>query len=278
MVPDTRRADLHLHTSYSDGMLSPAALVEGVVAAGLAVMAVTDHDSMEGVPAAVAAAAGRVEVIPGIELTVAFREVELHVLGYFLEAVAVRDRLVQLRQLREQRIQQMVDRLKTYGVAVTMAEVLQISGEGAVGRPHLARVLQQKGYVKTPEEAFDRFLGDQAPCFVKGATMTPADAALFIRDAGGVSSLAHPARFVPDAWLPELIAAGIQGIEAYHPDHGAGTADAYRQYAEEHQLVVTGGSDFHGSWKTNGPAIGCVTVPVAEVERLRRAARVTPGA
>lgn len=277
MTLAARRADLHLHTTFSDGTDAPAALVERAVQAGLAAIAVTDHDCVDGVAPAQAAAAGRVEVIPGIEMTVAFRGVELHILGFFLEAAspAVLARLQELRRLRETRLAQMIGRLKTYQVEVTLDEVLRLSEHGTAGRPHLARALVQRGYVKTPEEAFDRFLGDHAPCFVKGATMTPGSAVEFIRTAGGVSALAHPARFVPEAWLPELTAAGVQGIEAYHPDHGAQTAERYRQYAETHGLLVTGGSDAHGSWKTRGPAVGSVTVPYEYVERLRKAAHET---
>lgn len=270
-----RRADLHLHTTFSDGTDAPALLVEHAVQAGLAAMAVTDHDCVDGVIPAQTAAAGRLEVIAGIELTVGFRGVELHILGFFLDPTSreVTTRLQELHRLRETRLQQMIDRLKTYQVEVTLDEVLRLSEHGAAGRPHLARVLVQRGYVKTPEEAFTRFIGDQAPCFVKGATLTPASAAAFVRAAGGVSALAHPARFVPDEWLPELLAAGVQGIEAYHPDHGVATAERYREYAEAHHLLVTGGSDAHGTWKTKGPAVGSVTVPYACVEQLRNAAK-----
>jgi len=274
VLPTDRRADLHLHTTFSDGTFSPAELVREALQAQLAAVAVTDHDCVDGVPGAVAAAAGHLEVIPGIELTVAFRGVELHVLGYCLdvEAPAVRERLAAMRRQREVRLQQMIDRLKPYGITVSLEEVLRLSEHGAAGRPHLARVLAQRGYVKTAEEAFARFIGDTAPCFVKGATLTPASAVEFIRSAGGVSALAHPARFVPDAWLPELLAAGLQGIEAYHPDHSRQVADRYRQYAEDHHLLVTGGSDAHGAWKANGPTVGSVTVPYAYVEQLKQAA------
>lgn len=269
------RADLHSHTTFSDGTASPAEMVEQAVAAELAAIAVTDHDCVDGVAPAVAAAAGRIEVIAGVEMTVAFRRVELHVLGLFVDpgSPAIQERLAAFRDARKVRLAQMIERLKAYDVSLTLEEVLRLSPHGAAGRPHLAQALVQRGVVKTPEEAFERFLGDHAPCFVKGATMTPAMAAALIRDAGGVSALAHPARFVPHEWLPELIAAGIQGIEAYHPDHSHATAERYREYAEQHGLLVTGGSDAHGAWKTNGPVIGSVTIPYADVERLNAAAK-----
>lgn len=269
------RADLHAHTTFSDGTMAPAELVEQAVAAGLAAIAVTDHDCVDGVAPAVAAAAGRVEVVPGVELTVAFRGVELHLLGLCIDPAspAIQQRLAAFRAARETRLAQMIDRLKTYDIALTLEEVLALSEHGAAGRPHLAQALVRRGVVKTPEEAFERFIGDHAPCFVKGATMTPAMAAALIRDAGGVSSLAHPARFVPDDWLPELIAAGVQGIEAYHPDHTPTRAERYREYAEAHGVLVTGGSDAHGTWKTRGPVVGCVTIPVADLDRLKAAAK-----
>ena len=273
------RADLHSHTTFSDGTSSPAELVEQAVAAKLAAIAVTDHDCVDGVAPAVAAAGGRVEVIAGVELTVAFRHVELHVLGLFVDpgSPAIQERLAAFRAARKTRLAQMIERLAAYDVSVTLEEVLALSEHGAAGRPHLAQTLVRRGYVKTPEEAFARFLGDDAPCFVRGATMTPAMAAALIRDAGGVSALAHPARFVPDAWLPELIADGIQGIEANHPDHSHATAERYRQYAQKHHLLVTGGSDAHGAWKTKGPVIGAVTIPYADVERLKAAAAQARG-
>lgn len=268
---DSRRADLHLHTTFSDGTASPGELVRLATQANLAAIAVTDHDCVDGIPEALAAAAGHLEVLSGIELTVAFRGVELHILGYLLDphSNVVQESLVQLRATREERLQQMIQRLKPYGVAVTLEEVLQVSHHGTVGRPHLARALVARGYVKTPEEAFERFIGDSAPCFVKGAVFTPATAVEFIRGAGGVAVLAHPARFVPDVWWPELLEAGLQGIEAYHPDHSRQMAEHYRTLAQEHQLLVTGGSDFHGAWKTNGPTVGSVTVPYECVEQLK---------
>jgi len=266
---------LHLHTTFSDGTSSPADLVRQAQEAGLAAIAVTDHDCIGGIPEAVAAAGNALEVIPGVELTVAHREVELHVLGLCMDPAAAHlpERFARMRAARELRIQQMILRLEAHGVSVSWEEVLQVSGLGVPGRPHLARVLVQRGYVATPEEAFDRYLGDRSPCFVKGATLTPATAVEFIRSAGGVSVLAHPARFVPDAWLPELVAAGIQGVEAYHPDHGAAVARRYRRYAREQGLLVTGGSDAHGTWKANGAVVGSVTVPYSCVEELKDAAR-----
>ena len=269
-----KRADLHLHTTFSDGTASPDELVQQALEAGLTAIAVTDHDCVDGVAGAVAAAGGRLEVIPGVEMTVAFRGVELHVLGLFvdLNGSAIHDRLAGFRQLRVTRLKQMLERLKTYGVTLSLEEVLELSEQGSAGRPHLALAMVRRGYVKSPEEAFDRFIGDKAACFVKGATMTPRDAAELIRAAGGVSALAHPARFVPDAWLPELWASGIQGIEAYHPDHSAQTAERYRRYAAEHKLLVTGGSDAHGTWKTDGPSVGSVTIPYEYVDELKAAA------
>lgn len=268
-------ADLHLHTNHSDGTSSAAELVDLAVAAGLKAMAVTDHDCVDAVPLAIKAAAGRIEVISGIEMTAAFQGAELHILGFFLDAQSptVLKRLAELKTSRTERLSQMIERLRKYDVNVTLEEVLRLSAHGTPGRPHLARILVERGFVKTPEEAFDRFLGDKAPCFVKGATMTVAQAAEFIRQAGGVSTLAHPFKFVPDVWLPELAQAGVQGIEVYHPDHSGGGAKHYLQYVEEHHLLASGGSDFHGSWKTQGPTVGSVTVPYEWVERLRSAAQ-----
>ena len=192
-----RLADLHLHTHYSDGTFSPAEVVRRAKALGLAAIAITDHDTVAGISEAVAAAGPELEVIAGVELTAAFRDRELHILGYFLEweDPAFVDFLNRMRDYRLDRIQAMIDRLREKGVAsLTLEEVRSVAGPGTVGRPHLAQALVDRKAVSAMQEAFDRYIGDDGPCFVKGATLTVPKAVETLKAAGGVSVLAHPYR------------------------------------------------------------------------------------
>lgn len=270
------RADLHLHTLHSDGTFTPEELVRRAGALGLRAIAVTDHDTAAGIPAALAAAEGRIEVVPGVELTAAFRDREIHILGYFIrwEDPPFRRFLSRMQGYRLERIHAMIDRLREKKVAaVTLEEVRAAAGEGTVGRPHLAQLLVERGVVPSFQQAFDRYIGDHAPCFVKGATLTVPRAVEVIRAAGGVAVLAHPHRLVEDAQIPELAAAGIRGIEARHSEQPGAVARRYERIAQEQGLLVTGGSDCHGFRRSQGPLIGTVTVPYSCVEQLREAAR-----
>lgn len=277
-----RRADLHIHTHHSDGTFAPEEVVRRAKHLGLSAISITDHDTVAGISAAKAAASQELEVIPGVELTAAFKgagpfkDRELHILGYFLKWAdpSFSHFLSEMQTYRLGRIQAMIDQLRTQKVAtVTLEEVRSVAGKGTVGRPHLAQVLVGRGVVSSLQEAFDRYLGDNAPCFVKGATLTVPKAVQTLKAVGGVAVLAHPYRIVEDSWIPELVAAGIQGIEAYHSEQSASVAKRYEQMAREHRILVTGGSDCHGFRKSKGPLIGSVTVPYSIVERLKASAR-----
>lgn len=268
-----RRIDLHLHTFHSDGTFSPEEVVRRAKELGLSAISVTDHDTVDGVPAARGAAGKDLEIIPGVEMTVVFRDRELHILGYGIriedpEFAALLDRL---KQRRLERIKKMIDKVRERGADVTFGEVTAIAGPGSVGRPHLAEAMIRKGFVKSLKEAFDRYLADDAPCFVRDATLTVQEAVRMIRAAGGVAVLAHPNRLVEDEWVPELVEAGIQGIEVYHSDHSPTVAEKYRRMAEERKLLITGGSDCHGLRKQKGPLIGSVSVPYERLDKLKEA-------
>lgn len=269
-----KRADLHLHTFYSDGTFSPAELVERAKALHLFAISVTDHDTMSGLPEALAAAGKDLEVIPGVELTAAFGDRELHLLGYFIRAEdpTFTSFLEEMHHYRRKRIKAMIDRLRVHGVKVSMEEVESIAGKGVLGRPHLAQALVEKKVVPSLDEAFGRYLGDRAPCFVKGAPLTVPDAVRLIRGAGGVAVLAHPHRLVEDGSIPQLIADGIQGIEVFHSDHNASVRRHYQEIAKRQGVLAAGGSDCHGLRKKNGPLIGSVTIPYEWVERLKAVA------
>lgn len=273
MSENLSRADLHLHTFYSDGTFSPEELIKGAKELGLKAIGITDHDSLAGVPSAQKAAGGSLEIIAGVELTAAFRQRELHILGY---GVSTSDAsfaafLSEKRLLRQDRIRAMIERLSQQGVHLSFEQVRAVAGPGAMGRPHLAEALVNCKAVGSLREAFQRFIGDQAPCFVRNTTVTVQQAVETVRAAGGVAVLAHPYRMVEEAWIPELVASGVKGIEVFHPEHPPEMTQRYLQIAQQHQLLITGGSDCHGFRKSKGPLLGSVTVPYPYVERLKEA-------
>ena len=268
----TKRVDLHLHTFHSDGTFTPEELIRRAKSAGLSAVSITDHESILGLPAARCAAANDLEIIPGVELTVAFQKRDLHLLGYgFNEGNPQLGRyLEQAHRWREGRMQAMIDRLKERGVQVTLEEVQAVSGEGnSMGRPHLAEVLVKRGVVQSISQAFEQYIGDRACCFAPQATLTVNQAVQLVRQAGGVVVLAHPRRMVEDEWIPELVSQGIQGIEVYHSDHNRAATQHYQAMADRLGLLGTGGSDCHGLRGSKGPLIGTVPVPYACLERLR---------
>lgn len=267
--------DLHLHTRYSDGTFAPEEVIRRAKSLRMTTISITDHDTLSALPAARRAAgpstlrqaqgSGQgLEILTGIEITAASHDRELHVLGYGFrdEDPAMQDYIRRAQERRHGRIHRMIDQLNARGIEVTRAEVEEIAGEGtSIGRPHLAEALLKKQVVHSLNEAFDRYIGDHAPCFVKQAILTTADAARLIRQAGGVAVLAHPYHLVEDDWIPELAADGIQGIEVYHSDHNPATTRHYLKIAQELNLLTTGGSDCHGFRKAKGPLIGTVKVP-----------------
>ena len=242
-------ADLHTHTTRSDGRRAPADLVRRAHEAGLCAIAVTDHDTLEGWPeAAEAGATCGLTVVPGVELSVQGPRREVHLLGYFFDAEhpALRAFIASYRDRREERARAMVARLNAEGQALSFDAVQALSGDGVIGRPHVAQALLDAGHVATYEEAFDRFLGDGAPAAVP-KELPPAEEALaLLHDAGGIGVLAHPGHWTADRDLMTLIRAGLDGIETMHPSHDAVVTRYYRRLARDFGLIETGGSDYHG--------------------------------
>lgn len=248
------RLDLHLHSTASDGALEPGALVAAAAAGRLDVIALTDHDTIAGVAAAVAAGAGRIEVIPGIELSTTHRGRELHVLGYDVDPNAPElvtfSRDAALR--RQVRMAEMVDRLAELGIHVPYDDVVRLAGsEANVGRPHLARVLVQRGHVRTFAEAFDRFIGDGGPAFFPVRLLTPGAAIDIVHRAGGVAIWAHPPLDLFQTELRALADAGLDGVEVHRPRSLPVETGIFLAGIADCGLLVTGGSDWHGDW--NGP-------------------------
>jgi predicted metal-dependent phosphoesterase TrpH len=263
--------DLHTHSLRSDGALSPADLVKRAAARGVKIQALADHDTLAGV--AEAAATGRdlgVRIIPATELNTESEWGDAHVLGYFFDPAdaALEDRLRWLRENRGKRIELMVERLNALGYAVELARVLEIAQGGALGRPHLAQALFEKGYVRTYDEAFDTLIAKGSPAYVARVGLDPFEAVALVRKHGGVPSLAHPGTVIGlDELLPKLVAAGLAGIEAYYKDHSPEMTARCLARAREFDLVPTGGSDFHGRGE-HGADLGGIFVPLETIEHL----------
>jgi predicted metal-dependent phosphoesterase TrpH len=277
--------DLHCHTTASDGALTPAQLVERAARLALKVVAVTDHDSTEGVAAALVAGQRHgVEVIPGVEINTDVPGTEVHVLGYFLDYAdpVLRRELARLRDGRVGRAKRMAEKLTEMGAPIRFERILEIAGEGAVGRPHVAQALVEAGHVPSFDQAFERYIGRNSPAYVERMKFTPVEACVLIRRAGGLPVLAHPvffdrygaikSPFNLDAMLPELIGAGLVGLEVYYPRYDAVTIEYLMAIARRYRLLHTGGTDFHGI-RANEPDLGGVYVPMKVVRKLRDASQ-----
>jgi len=269
--------DLHLHTTASDGTDTPAGLAAVCRAAGLTTMGVTDHDTVAGVAEAEKAArAAGLGFVAGIEITAAWRERDIHVLGYFVDALSA-DFTAFLDAQREDRVRRaraIAARLQALGAPVDMEALIARSKGRPVVRPHIASAMVQAGHVASEQDAFERFLGEGQPAYVPRSGATPAEVVRAIRRAGGVSSLAHPAITNEDGLIPELVTAGLDALEVYHADHTAEDAVRYRGLARAHGLAVTGGSDYHGASSHHAYGLGLVTLPAEDFDALcRRAGR-----
>jgi predicted metal-dependent phosphoesterase TrpH len=266
----TSAVDLHAHTTASDGTLTARELVAEAVRRGLRVLAVTDHDSTEAVGPALAAAPAHLTIVPGIEINCDVEGAEIHVLGYEMDYAAEWFQAFcrAQREERRARVLHMAERLAELGLPVDPAEVWTLVEEGSAGRPHVAQVMVRRGYVKSVREAFDRYLAAGRPAYVPRRKLQPADAVRLIRRAGGVPVLAHPGLARRDDLIPELLGAGLLGIECYYPEHSAAQRAHYLELCRAHDLVATGGSDFHGP-RVRASVLGGTPVPLAAWEGLR---------
>ncbi|KPL11965.1 hypothetical protein AMJ85_02440 [candidate division BRC1 bacterium SM23_51] len=275
--------DLHTHSSFSDGSLTPSALVAAAQEAGLAALALTDHDTCGGVEELLAAGeASPIETAAGVEVSVEFHGRTVHVLGYGIDPTHERlcAALLRIVDGRNDRNVRIIRKLQMLGIRIDLEDVEALAGEQVIGRPHIAQVLVQKGVVGSFEEAFARYLGRGQPGYCERFRLEPEAAIALIAEAGGLAVLAHPSYMnitSPDALaatLDRLKQAGLAGIEAYYTDHTEEQTRLYLEMAEQFDLLVTGGTDFHGSIKPGvalGWGRGSLRVPYVLFERLRDA-------
>jgi predicted metal-dependent phosphoesterase TrpH len=266
--------DLHTHTTASDGQSTPERLARQLAKARITIAAVTDHDTTAAIAEVRSHAEARsVRIISGIEITAVQADEDVHMLGYGFDPAhpALVTFLETQRADRRRRLDEMHERLVSLGMPVDIEPLLtDASGKSgkALGRPLLAAALVKAGYVQSIAEAFDRFLGHGGPAFISRRGASPAEVVALVHDAGGVVSVAHPGKLKSDSLIEPLAAAGLDAIEAHHPDHDAAMTAAYRARAAKLGLLVTGGSDFHGRESGRVDAMGKITLPAADFARL----------
>jgi predicted metal-dependent phosphoesterase TrpH len=276
MDSDPSMVDLHSHTTASDGQHAPSQLVRLAAAAGVTHLAITDHDTVSGIPEGVhAAKALGLTLIPGIELSAFVGNREVHILGHFIDA---EDRelgqlSIALRAERRGRMERMIQKLNALGLPVTMEQVLSVAGDAHLGRPHLARALVERGSCSSTKDAFERFLANGRPGFVERERISGERAIAMVRDAGGAATVAHPAvSQVTVDELRSLRTVGLSGLEVFHSDHKPAMQAKYLAIANELDLVPTAGSDFHGEKVAPGRRLGTANMELRFFAELQRRA------
>jgi len=267
------RVDLHIHSAASDGRYSPQEIVRKAVGLGLEVIALADHDSVDGVAPALEEARRlkQLQFIPGVEVSTDVPSGEVHILGYFIDYTSeeLAAALEQFRHSRERRAQGMVAKLAELGIHVSWERVREIAGSGTIARPHIAQAMLEKGYISSIKEAFDRYIARDGPAYVEREKMTPVEAVQLIVRSRGVAVMAHPFTAPEaEAMIVEMKAAGMAGIEAYYNGYTQEKVGNLIALAKNHGLIITGGSDYHGLDESNETLMGGVEVPMEAVNRL----------
>lgn len=278
-----RLIDLHTHTTASDGVLSPQQLVRFAKDCDIAVLAVTDHDTLEGLPVAMAEASRvGLQVVAGVEITAHVGDLEVHILGHFIDPDDNRlaEFLASSRNDRIERAHRMIEKLWALGLPLDADEVLSLAPGPSVGRPHVAQTMIRRGYVTSMKEAFDRYLSLGKPGYVERARIPATEVIRTIKEAGGVPSLAHPGQYGHDEIIPSLVQQGLMGLEVYHLEHDIESLFRYERVCLEYGLLAVGGSDYHGTPGLRSSGLGRSTVPEAKFEQLlaARASSQVPSA
>jgi len=267
------KVDLHIHTTASDGRLTPEEVVRIAAKQGLSVIAITDHDSIAGLEPALLAAESfpSLRVIPGLEINTDIPNGEVHILGYFIDYKnkELEQALERLRNSREARARQMLTKLEELGIDIAWQRVLELAGGGSVGRPHIAQAMFERGYIPSFQEAFIKYIGRQGPAYAERERLSPQGAAKLVVKAGGLPVLAHPADIDDlEELLVELKEGGLVGLEAYYNGYHRRMIERLVHLAAKHGLITSGGSDFHGLGGVDETPLGGVAVPVGCAERL----------
>ncbi|MEO0072745.1 MAG: PHP domain-containing protein [candidate division WOR-3 bacterium] len=266
--------DLHIHTTYSDGLLTPAQVVDLARKSGLDAIAIVDHDAIGGIEPAVAAGKTLgVEIVPAVELSCLIGETDVHIIGYYID-YRNKKLIGILKEIQEKRIERaklMIERLRKQGARVELERVLELAGEGTVGRPHIAQALLEEGYISSYDEAFWRYIGYHCPAYVPKEKLKPQEAIKMIKDFGGISVLAHPMSYNGHTQvISYLIELGIQGLEVWRCEHTPDDVKYLEEIATKHRLLLTGGTDCHGGRKGK-ILIGELKIPYEIVKRLKNA-------
>jgi len=270
---DTGWADLHVHTTWSDGVFSPEFMVQKASEAGLRAIAITDHDAVRGIDEAVEAGNKMdVEIVPGIELSTSNGIHDVHILGYFFDPHCS-DMLEYVRYFQEERVKRarkIIDKLRKMGIRLNADVVIASAGHGAVGRPHIADALMEEGFVLSYDEAFYKYIGDGKPAFVKKPEISPAEGLALIHKSGGLAFLAHPGMDLTDDEIIQVVKQGLDGIEILHPKHSVDMVNHFYNFANIHRLLVSGGSDCHGNRKGE-MMMGRFNIPYKFVSEIKKA-------
>lgn len=267
------KVDLHIHSTESDGRLSPAEVVRKSAEAGLTVIALADHDTVDGIVPALEAAESfpRLKVIPGVEISTDAPKGDIHVLGYFIDYThpGLMATLASLRKSRRERARAMIAKLKRLDIHIDWQRVQEIAGSGLIGRPHLAQAMLEKGYITSIKEAFTKYIAWGGPAYVTRHKITPAEAVALIVKANGLPVLGHPSYINdPEMMITELKAAGLVGLEVYYKDYTEETRKSLARLAGKYDLITTGGSDYHGLDDSTETMIGAADVPEEAAEQL----------
>jgi predicted metal-dependent phosphoesterase TrpH len=264
--------DLHIHTVYSDGLLTPGEVIALAESLRLAAVAVTDHDTVEGIEGALQAALQHaVEVVPGVELSAEYDNREVHILGYWIDHrhAGLNSLLKDLRQSRYERAGKTIDRLCAIGFPLDFQELLKIAGDAAPGRLHVARAMVARGYADSVRAAFEKWLGSGRPAYVERFKLSPREAIAAVNSAGGLAVFAHPGLTGNIKLLDSLVQWGVKGLEVYHPEHSLAQTLRFRHLALKRGLCITGGSDFHGAETGRTQGLGFCGVTVSELNLLK---------
>ena len=269
--------DLHVHTNFSDGTFSPKEAVDYAKQVGLSAIAITDHDTVEGIPFAIEEGKKQnIEIIPGVELSTepeTGEKSEMHILGYFVdwEDPGFKEALKRFRSARLERADKMTKKLEDIGIVLNEESRVKMAGDKAIGRLHFAKAIVESGFAKSIQEVFKKYLNVGKPAYVPKFKLTPEDAIKLIRDAGGIAVWAHPyyVHYSNRDLIKDMVNAGLAGIEVWHSRHIPSTSRSFKQLASELHLIATGGSDCHGPYGQDSALMGTVKVPYSVVEELR---------